>query len=49
MAKGQVRKTKEARKMKNPQNKKAAGPKYLRDAQPMQAGTGNKTPPRKQG
>jgi hypothetical protein len=49
MAKGQVRKTKEARKMKNPQNKKSAGPKYLRDAQPIQAGISNKTTPRKQG
>jgi hypothetical protein len=44
MAKGQVRKNKEARKAKDPQNKKSAGPKYLRDGQVMQIGTGGKTP-----
>ena len=42
MAKGQVRKNKETRKVKDPQNKKSAGPKYLREAQVMQIGTGGK-------
>jgi hypothetical protein len=48
MAKGQVRKNKEARKAKDPQSKKSAGPKYLREAQVMQVGSTNK-PPLKQG
>jgi hypothetical protein len=42
MAKGQVRKNKETRKVKDPQAKKASGPKYLRDGQTMQIGTTGK-------
>ena len=44
MAKGQLRKSKEARKKKDPQAKKSAGPKYLREAQAMQSGAGSKAP-----
>jgi hypothetical protein len=44
----QVRKSKEKRKAKDPQSKKSAGPKYLRDSQVMQSGVDSKAP-RKQG
>jgi hypothetical protein len=49
MAKGQMRKSKEARKLKDPQSKKSAGPKYLRDAQVMQVGQPSGKGPRKPG
>jgi hypothetical protein len=44
MAKGQVRKSKETRKAKDPQAAKKSGPKYLRDSQPIQAGATSKAP-----